>query len=234
MTMHPLSPGGNTLVILDACVLLPSRLSDVLFDLMLEGLYFAYWTSDVEAEFLRNWPQVHPDASKSGAKRLKAFQRAVNNAQLITGYADTAFMSRVPGRVHEDDRHLVAAALVMVNGLDEEDDPARHKGMIVSDNTKHLAVADTRKLGIEVIKAGAFLDRLCRAAPARTNQAIAKALNDLTAAIFQSRTGGGATPSWCEGDSRQFGKSNWVTEVIARVQPDHSVSKDSQLSKRSA
>ena len=34
---HPLSPGGNTLVILDACVLLPSRLSDVLFDLMLEG-----------------------------------------------------------------------------------------------------------------------------------------------------------------------------------------------------
>jgi len=126
MTMHPLSPGGNTLVILDACVLLPSRLSDVLFDLMLEGLYFAYWTSDVEAEFLRNWPQVHPDASKSGAKRLKVFQRAVNNAHLITGYADT------------------------------------------------------RKLGIEVIKAGAFLDRLCRAAPARTNQAIAKALNDLT------------------------------------------------------
>ena len=44
----------GTLAILDACVLLPSRLSDVLFDLMLEGLYFAYWTSGVEAEFLRN------------------------------------------------------------------------------------------------------------------------------------------------------------------------------------
>ena len=50
-----------------ACCLLPSRLSDVLFDLMLEGLYFAYWTGDVEAEFLRNWPQVHPNASKAGA-----------------------------------------------------------------------------------------------------------------------------------------------------------------------
>jgi hypothetical protein len=73
MDRHPLTPGGNTLVIFDTCVLLPSRLSDVLFDLMLEGLYFAYWTGDVEAEFLRNWPQVHPDASKSGAKRLKAF-----------------------------------------------------------------------------------------------------------------------------------------------------------------
>ena len=151
MDRHPLSPGGNTLVILDTCVLLPSRLSDVLFDLMLEGLYFAYWTGDVEAEFLRNWPQVHPDASKSGAKRLKAFQRATNNGHLITGYGDNAFMSRVPVRVHKNDQHLIAAALVMVNGLDEEDDPALHKVLIVSDNTKHLAAADTRKLGFEVI-----------------------------------------------------------------------------------
>lgn len=180
MDRHPLSPAGNTLAILDTCVLLPSRLSDVLFDLMLEGLYFAYWTGDVEAEFLRNWPQVHPDASKSGAKRLKAFQRATNNGHLITGYNDDAFMSRVPARVHKNDRHLIAAALVMVNGLDEEEDPALHKMLIVSDNTKHLAVADTRKLGIEVIKAGAFLDRLFSAAPHRTSQAIAKSLNDLT------------------------------------------------------
>ena len=179
MQGHPLSPGGNTLVILDTCVLLPSRLSDVLFDLMLAGLYFAYWTGDVEAEFLRNWPQVHPDASKSGAKRLKAFQRATNNGHLITGYADTAYTSRVPARVHDNDRHLIAAALVMVNGLDEEDDPELHTVMIVSDNTKHLAVADTRKLGIEVIKAGAFLDRLFDAAPARTCSAIEKSLSDL-------------------------------------------------------
>ena len=144
MDSHPLSPGGNTLVILDTCVLLPSRLSDVLFDLMLDSLYFAYWTGDVEAEFLRNWPQVHPAASKSGAKRLMAFQRATNNGHLITGYDDPAFMSRVPARVHENDRHLIAA-LVMVNGLDEEDAPALHKVMIVSDNTKvHIGGAGGR------------------------------------------------------------------------------------------
>jgi hypothetical protein len=176
---HPLSPGGDTLVVLDTCVLLPSRLSDVLFDLMLEGLYFAYWTADVEAEFLRNWPHVHPDAPKSGAKRLKAFQRATNNGHLITGYGDNAFVSRVPARVHENDRHLIAAALVLAHGLDEEDDPAKHKVMVVSDNTKHLAVNDTRKLGIKVIKAGAFLDCMFDAAPRRTSQAIAKSLTDL-------------------------------------------------------
>ena len=99
---------------------------------------------------------------------------------LITGYGADVFMSRAPARVHKNDRHLIAAALVMVNGLDEEDDPTLHKVMIVSDNIKHLAVNDTHKLGIEVVKAGAFLDRLFRAAPHRTSQAIAKSLNDLT------------------------------------------------------
>ena len=176
---HPLSPGGNTLVILDACVLLPSRLSDVLFDLMLEGLYFAYWTGDVEAEFLRNWTVVHPAAAASGPKRLKAFQRATNHGHLISGYGDEVFMSRVPARVQKNDRHLVAAALVMASGLDEEDDPALHRVLIVSDNTKHLAVAETKKLGIEVIKAGAFLDRLFEADPHRCCQAISKSLSDL-------------------------------------------------------
>lgn len=179
MNRHPLSPGGNTLVILDACVLLPSRLSDVLFDLMLEGFYFAYWTGDVEAEFLRNWPVVHPAAAASGPKRLQAFQRATRHGHLITGYSDEVFMSRVPARVQSNDRHLVAAALVMANGLDEEDEPALHRVLIVSDNTKHLAVADTKKLGIEVIKAGAFLDRLFEADSHRCCQAILKSISDL-------------------------------------------------------
>lgn len=179
MDGHPLSPGGNTFVLLDACVLLPSRLSDVLFDLMLAGLYFAYWTADVEAEFLRNWPHVHLDAPASGPKRLKAFQRATRHGHLISGHDDDVFMSRVPARVHPNGRHLVAAALVLINGLNEEDHPETHKVLVVSNNTRHLAVADARKLGIEVIKAGAFLDRLFEADPQRASDAIAKAVNDL-------------------------------------------------------
>jgi len=212
---HLLSPGGSTLVILDACVLLPSRLSDVLFDLMLEGLYFANWTSDVEAEFLRNWPVVHPAAAKSGPKRLKAFQRATNHGHLITGYDDEAFMSRVPARVHKNDRHLVAAALVLINGLDEEDDPALHHVVIVSDNTKHLAVADTRKLGIEVVKAGAFVDGMFEAEPQRSIHAISKSLSDLKKPPYSRQemlaalrlhgarvTAAGLAPSWAIEEKR--------------------------------
>jgi len=179
MNDHPLSPGGNTLVILDACVLLPSRLSDVLFDLMLEGFFFAYWTADVEAEFLRNWPQVHPGAASSGPRRLKAFQHATRDGHLITGHEAPLFRARVPVRVHPNDRHLVAAAMVLRHGLNEENDPVRHKVMIVSNNTRHLATSETRQLGIDVSKAGAFLDRLYQLAPARARQALAKSLVDL-------------------------------------------------------
>ena len=179
MNRHPLSPGGNTLVVLDACVLLPSRLADVLFDLMLEGLYYSYWTSDIEIEFLRNWPLVHPDAPKSGTRRLRAFQQATNDAHLITGYDNPAFVSQVPARVHPKDRHVVAAAMVLANGLDEEEGPAHDKVMIVSDNTRHLAISETRKLGIDVLTAGAFLDQLFAADPRRAGLAIAQAQQDL-------------------------------------------------------
>jgi hypothetical protein len=187
MANHPLSPGGNTLVILDACVLLPSRLSDVLFDLMLEGLYFAYWTDEVEAEFLRNWPFVHTDAIQSGAKRLKAFQRATREGHMIFGHNSPAVMQDVPARVHANDRHLVAAALVLIKGLTDEDQPDLHKVLIVSNNTRHLAITDTRQLGIEVVKPGYFLDSLFAADSERAVRALAKSLSDLKKPPYSKR-----------------------------------------------
>jgi hypothetical protein len=71
------------------------------------------------------------------------------------------------------------AFLLVVNGLDEEDDPKQHKVLIISDNIKHLVDADTSKLGIDVVKAGAFLDSLFEIAPQRTSRAIEKSLGDL-------------------------------------------------------
>ena len=52
--------------------------------------------------------------------------------------------------------------------------------LTVYKRTKHLAVADTRKLGIEVVKAGKFLDDLFGAAPQRVRHAIRKSLRDLS------------------------------------------------------
>jgi hypothetical protein len=76
MTKHPLSEEGFTYVLLDTCVLIPSRLSDVLFDLMLDGLFYVFWTADIEKEFLKNWPLVHTRAHSAGPRRLSAFKNA--------------------------------------------------------------------------------------------------------------------------------------------------------------
>jgi hypothetical protein len=176
---HPLSPGGHTFAILDACVLLPSRLSDVLFDLMLEGLYFAHWTASVESEFLRNWALVHTSASDAGPKRLHAFRRATKFGHLILGDEQEAFLARVPNRVHKNDRHLVSAALVLLHGFDEEEDASTRRVFIVTENLRHLAVNDTRRLGVEVVSAGAFLNLIFDANPQRTCEAIEKSLRDL-------------------------------------------------------
>jgi polysaccharide pyruvyl transferase WcaK-like protein len=49
----------------------------------------------------------------------------------------------------------------------------------VHPNDRHLAMSETRQLGGDVSKAGAFLDRIYQHAPARTRQALAKSLVDL-------------------------------------------------------
>lgn len=77
---HPLSPGGVTHALLDTNALLPPRLSDVLFDLCLQGLFTAKWTLDIETEFLRNWPKVV--ARQRGAtSAASAKQAAIEQAK---------------------------------------------------------------------------------------------------------------------------------------------------------
>ena len=179
MTKHPFSPNGYTYVVLDTCVLLPSRLSDVLFDLMHEKLYFLQWTQDVEQEFLRNWPSVHVTRPLAGPRRLAAFQRATRYGHLITGHHKTSYTSRVPARVHHNDKHLIAAALVMLDSCHAEQSRYHHKVFVVSDNTKHLAVKETAQLGVNVYTAGHFLNQLFNLAPTRCLRAIERSRTDL-------------------------------------------------------
>ena len=179
MTRHPFSPSGHTYVVLDTCVLLPSRLSDVLFDLMLEKLYFLQWTKDVEQEFLRNWTAVHASPPHNGARRLAAFQRAARHGHMIVGHHKASYTSRVPVRVHQNDRHLIAAALVMLDACRAEQNPGHHKVFVVSDNTKHLAAKETAQLGLSIFTAGRFLNQLFSLAPNRCLRAIERSRTDL-------------------------------------------------------
>lgn len=173
---HPLSPEGHTLAILDACVLIPPRLSDVLFDLHGVGLYTPHWTCDIETEFLRNWGKVVKDSPNSSAQnRLRCFQDATKRRHEVFGYGKQEFIQLVPKEVHAGDVHVISAALVLQSAAD----PKVDKIMVVTSNSAHMAASNTAKLGVEIIRPGAFIDKLCALAPERVEMALSNTVADL-------------------------------------------------------
>ena len=200
MPDHPLSPGGETFALLDTSVLLPPRLSDVLFDLAGQKLFHPRWSAKIENEFLDNWAdvvtpkpalpqavtgrvQVYPQGKKDGAlHRLNCFKAAAGREHQVPGYDAQDVLSKVPPGVHRGDRHLVAAALVLRDALaaEGETEGTRAKVVLVSANTRHLAVKDTEKLGVDVMTPGEFIDTFLTIAKSRVEKALKKAMADLT------------------------------------------------------
>ncbi len=113
MANHPLSPGGFSLAVLDTCALLPPRLSDVLFDLALEGLFLPHWTAEIEEEFLRNFQAVTGAASPGGgARRLGAFRAAARMRHEIFGHMDPgAFVDALHAAEPERDQGALTRTL---------------------------------------------------------------------------------------------------------------------------
>lgn len=190
-TDHPLSPGGITHALLDANTLLPPRLSDVLFDLCLEGLFSARWTIDIEAEFLRNWPRVAAKAGKNGSppsarqstidtanaeKRLVCYKGAVAEHEIF-GHDNPSVLATVPGAVHPEDKHVAAAGLVLLSYAQQFNDNDRV--FIVSSNLKHLAVTDMALLGVSVVSPGEFIDSLAKADSTRVGLALERSVSSL-------------------------------------------------------
>jgi len=190
-TDHPLSPGGITHALLDANVLLPPRLSDVIFDLCLEGLFSARWSVEIEAEFLRHWPLVVARAAKSGAvryapqntieqakaqRRLACYKNAVPDHEVF-GHDGASVLDRVPHAVHAADQHVAAAGLVLLDYARQFN--AHDKVYILSNNLKHLAATDMKQLGITVVSPAKFIDDLVLVDSARVGSALDKSVGSL-------------------------------------------------------
>jgi hypothetical protein len=182
---HPLSPGGRTYALLDANVLVPPRLSDILFDLCLEGLFWARWSMEIEAEFVRNWSKVAVREGAAGSinmqiakakQRLDCYKNAVR-AHEVYGHHTDSVLARVPTAVDAGDRHVAAAALVLRDYAVQEN--TRDEVYIVSSNVKHLASADLEQLGVSVIAPGKFIDALTQADSVRVARALEQSINCL-------------------------------------------------------
>lgn len=120
-------------VILDANVLYPNLLRDILLSLATAGLYHARWTAQINEEWTRNLVANRPEIASKIDLLLEQVNQAVPDC-LVENYEfliDSLVLPDV------DDRHVLAAAIT------------GHADAIVTSNLKHFPVKVMAKYGIE-------------------------------------------------------------------------------------
>lgn len=125
----------DTFVVLDTCVLLMQRVSDVLMDMRAERLFSAHWTENIDDEFLRNMQEAYGIPPAKAQNRLRAMKARCQEWAVPMSTVDFA---RVPEKVDRKDRHVAAAALALRHAVDkdaEEDEPGQtYSVILVSEN----------------------------------------------------------------------------------------------------
>ncbi|WP_380183880.1 PIN domain-containing protein [Kalamiella sp. sgz302252] len=95
-------------VVLDACVIYPNRLRDLLMRLGLSGLYQPKWTAVIHNEWQRNLVANAPEISREKVKQVEALMNKALPDALVTGFEPLIAGLVLPD---PDDRHVVAAAI---------------------------------------------------------------------------------------------------------------------------
>ncbi|MEJ4046731.1 PIN domain-containing protein [Erwinia sp. SLM-02] len=95
-------------VVLDACVLYPSLLRDLLMRLGIKGLYQPKWTQTIQEEWQRHLLQNRPDITAEQITRTDALMNQAIPDAMVTGYENLIEGINLPD---PDDRHVVAAAV---------------------------------------------------------------------------------------------------------------------------
>ncbi len=137
-------------VVLDANVLYPFRMRDILLRFYHAGLFRGRWTEEILREWISNLLTAKPELQRSIESQLSAIKRAFPEA-LVTGYEPTVPGLEMPD---PDDRHVLAAAIKC---------GAQH---IVTQNLSDFPSAILDEFGIEAIDADEFLYRTFELYPA--------------------------------------------------------------------
>ena len=119
--------------ILDANVLYPNLLRDLLLSLASAGLYYARWTSEINDEWTRNLISNRPDLEARVSMLLDLVNQSVPDC-LVENYASLIDSLVLPD---PNDRHVLAAAI------------AGHADAIVTANLKDFPETVLAQHGIE-------------------------------------------------------------------------------------
>jgi predicted nucleic acid-binding protein len=95
--------------VLDACVLYPVALRDLLLTLSTEGVYGARWTDQIQEEWVRNLLANRPELSVAALARTTSMMNEAIDDCRITNYEYLVESLTLPD---PNDRHVLAAAIV--------------------------------------------------------------------------------------------------------------------------
>lgn len=128
--------------LLDACVLYPVAVADVLLSLSTSGLFAAKWTRRVESEWIAALEKNRPDLIGRLNHRRDDMRAAVPDWEVPEqGWQALAESLKLPD---DNDRHVLAAAVV------------GHADCIVTSNLKHFPADVLGPLGIEALHPDQF------------------------------------------------------------------------------
>ena len=94
--------------LLDANVLYPTTLRDLLMWLAVSGTYDAHWTQRIQDEWTRNLLADQPQLTAGRLERTKTLMDQALPGALVTGYETLIEHLELPDA---DDRHVLAAAI---------------------------------------------------------------------------------------------------------------------------
>ena len=98
----------TTVAFLDASVLYPAPLRDLLLELAVSDLFRAKWSASVHEEWIRALLRNRPDLTAERLERTRRLMDAHVRDALVTGFEDLIGGIELP----DHDRHVVAAAAV--------------------------------------------------------------------------------------------------------------------------
>lgn len=96
------------IAVLDACVLYPAPLRDLLLSLAANGLYRAKWSQQIHDEWTRNLLKNRDDLTEEQLQRCCTCMNTAVPDSLVAGYEDLIDSITLKD---PDDRHVVAVAI---------------------------------------------------------------------------------------------------------------------------
>lgn len=135
----------KTVAVLDACVLYPPSLRDLLMRVAGDGVYEPRWTEEIHDEWTRNVLANNPGVTPAQLDRTRRFMNQAVAGGLVSGYE-----ARIPTLSLPDtnDRHVLAAAI------------EANATVIVTFNLSDFPAATLGMYGVEPLHPDVFLSAL--------------------------------------------------------------------------